>query len=153
MDRRPKQTRCARTCLLSIFIGGILPILLASGCAQQAPSTLAPEGPAALAIARLGWILFALGGAVFIAVTAFLFVSLYRRQGRDLQPESRARSDRKIIVGGGIIHSFWVPRLHGKLDLIPGRTTSFWLQADETGEYWGERPTPITSYLPCTAPP
>lgn len=36
-----------------------------------------------------------------------------------------------------VIHSFWVPELHGKLDLIPGRTNTLWLQADEPGQYWG----------------
>ena len=41
------------------------------------------------------------------------------------------------LTSNDVIHSFWVPELHGKLDLIPGRTNSFWLQADEPGEYWG----------------
>lgn len=36
-----------------------------------------------------------------------------------------------------VIHSFWVPELHGKLDLIPGRTNRFVIQADEAGEYRG----------------
>ncbi|HRW05741.1 MAG TPA: cytochrome c oxidase subunit II [Caldilineaceae bacterium] len=37
----------------------------------------------------------------------------------------------------GVIHSFWVPQLHGKLDMIPGRTNRFYIQADETGEFRG----------------
>ncbi|HYD82403.1 MAG TPA: c-type cytochrome, partial [Opitutus sp.] len=36
-----------------------------------------------------------------------------------------------------VIHSFWVPRLHGKRDLIPGRDTSLWIRADREGEYRG----------------
>jgi len=36
-----------------------------------------------------------------------------------------------------VIHSFWVPELHGKLDLIPGRTNRIVIQADEAGEYRG----------------
>ncbi len=36
-----------------------------------------------------------------------------------------------------VIHSFWVPELHGKLDMIPGSTNTFWLEADRPGEYWG----------------
>lgn len=36
-----------------------------------------------------------------------------------------------------VIHSFWVPELHGKLDLIPGHTNTLWLAADEPGQYWG----------------
>jgi cytochrome c oxidase subunit II len=37
-----------------------------------------------------------------------------------------------------VIHSFWVPQLHGKLDMIPGRTHEMWLQADRTGEFRGQ---------------
>lgn len=37
-----------------------------------------------------------------------------------------------------VIHSFWVPSLAGKLDLIPGRVNSTWLQADRPGVYRGQ---------------
>lgn len=36
-----------------------------------------------------------------------------------------------------VIHSFWVPRLAGKLDAVPGRTNILRLQADETGSFYG----------------
>jgi cytochrome c oxidase subunit 2 len=36
-----------------------------------------------------------------------------------------------------VIHSFWVPNLQGKIDLIPGRTNNIWLQADRPGTYYG----------------
>lgn len=37
-----------------------------------------------------------------------------------------------------VIHSFWVPELGGKIDMIPGRSNSIWLEADEPGVYWGQ---------------
>ena len=37
-----------------------------------------------------------------------------------------------------VIHSLWVPNLHGKLDLIPGRTTEIRLRADHAGLYRGQ---------------
>ena len=37
-----------------------------------------------------------------------------------------------------VIHSFWAPELHGKMDLVPGRVNDFWIEADEPGEYLGE---------------
>ena len=37
-----------------------------------------------------------------------------------------------------VIHSFWVPNLHGKRDLIPGEVTSTWIQADRPGVYRGQ---------------
>jgi cytochrome c oxidase subunit 2 len=37
-----------------------------------------------------------------------------------------------------VIHSFWVPGLQGKMDLIPGRVNVLTLQADEPGVYRGQ---------------
>jgi cytochrome c oxidase subunit 2 len=37
-----------------------------------------------------------------------------------------------------VIHSFWVPALHGKRDLIPGQENSLVLQADRPGIYLGQ---------------
>jgi cytochrome c oxidase subunit 2 len=37
-----------------------------------------------------------------------------------------------------VIHSLWVPNLHGKLDLIPGRTTEIRVRADRAGTYRGQ---------------
>jgi cytochrome c oxidase subunit II len=36
-----------------------------------------------------------------------------------------------------VIHSFWVPQLQGKIDMIPGRVNALWLQADEPGLFRG----------------
>jgi cytochrome c oxidase subunit 2 len=35
-------------------------------------------------------------------------------------------------------HSFWVPKLAGKTDLIPNRTNSMWIDPHETGVYVGQ---------------
>jgi cytochrome c oxidase subunit 2 len=35
-------------------------------------------------------------------------------------------------------HSFWVPRLAGKTDLIPNRVNSMWIDPHETGVYLGQ---------------
>lgn len=37
-----------------------------------------------------------------------------------------------------VIHSFWVPRLAGKMDVIPNRVNAMWLTADEPGIYYGQ---------------
>ena len=36
-----------------------------------------------------------------------------------------------------VIHSFWVPSLSGKRDLIPGHDTRLWIQADRAGTFDG----------------
>jgi cytochrome c oxidase subunit 2 len=37
-----------------------------------------------------------------------------------------------------VIHSFWVPNLHGKRDLIPGHSNEIWIRADRPGVYRGQ---------------
>jgi len=37
-----------------------------------------------------------------------------------------------------VIHSFWVPKLGGKVDMIPNRANYLWLQADQPGYFWGQ---------------
>jgi cytochrome c oxidase subunit 2 len=37
-----------------------------------------------------------------------------------------------------VIHSFWVPRLGPKTDMIPGQRNSLWLEASEPGVYRGQ---------------
>ncbi|QWC57019.1 c-type cytochrome [Erythrobacter sp. 3-20A1M] len=41
------------------------------------------------------------------------------------------------LTSGDVIHSFWVPNLSGKRDMIPGRTNLLRIQADQAGRYGG----------------
>ena len=41
------------------------------------------------------------------------------------------------LTSSDVIHSFWVPQLAGKTDVIPGQTNTGWLQADSAGVYRG----------------
>jgi cytochrome c oxidase subunit 2 len=42
------------------------------------------------------------------------------------------------LEGPDVIHSFWVPQLGGKRDVIPGRLNQITLTPDAPGEYWGQ---------------
>jgi cytochrome c oxidase subunit II len=42
------------------------------------------------------------------------------------------------LASNDVIHAFWVPQLGGKKDMIPGRTNSLRLQADEAGVFRGQ---------------
>ena len=42
------------------------------------------------------------------------------------------------LQGEDVIHSFWVPKLAGKQDVVPGRTNQLTIQADEPGRYQGQ---------------
>ena len=37
-----------------------------------------------------------------------------------------------------VIHSFWVPKLAGKTDVIPGQVNAMWIEADAPGRYRGQ---------------
>jgi cytochrome c oxidase subunit II len=37
-----------------------------------------------------------------------------------------------------VIHSFWVPKLAGKVDMIPNRANHLWLEADAPGYFYGQ---------------
>jgi cytochrome c oxidase subunit 2 len=67
--------------------------------------------------------------------------------GDDPQARLRTANEVHIPVGrpvriqlrsGDVIHSFWVPALQGKMDLIPGKVNTTWIQADSAGVYRGE---------------
>ena len=49
--------------------------------------------------------------------------------------------DTPVLVRGtsrDVIHSWWIPRLNGKRDMVPGRVHTVRLQADEPGIYAGQ---------------
>jgi cytochrome c oxidase subunit II len=48
------------------------------------------------------------------------------------------RPVRLTVRTADVIHSFWVPRLHGKIDLVPGRTNTLRLDATRAGTYRGQ---------------
>jgi cytochrome c oxidase subunit 2 len=41
------------------------------------------------------------------------------------------------LVGADVIHSFWFPELAGKRDMVPGKTNTIWLQADQSRLFQG----------------
>jgi cytochrome c oxidase subunit II len=43
-----------------------------------------------------------------------------------------------VAVTGDVIHSFWVPQLNRKIDMVPGRRNRILLYADKPGRYRGQ---------------
>jgi cytochrome c oxidase subunit II len=69
-------------------------------------------------------------------------------QYRDPTPSQWVNSPNELHVPVGtrvllrlqsrdVIHSFWVPRLQGKRDLVPGIVNEMWIEASEAGIYRG----------------
>jgi cytochrome c oxidase subunit 2 len=56
-------------------------------------------------------------------------------------PANAGGVSRKVFLtlkSADVCHSFGVPRLAGKTDLIPGRVNSMWFQTDQTGLFAGQ---------------
>jgi cytochrome c oxidase subunit II len=43
-----------------------------------------------------------------------------------------------LLDSSDVIHSLWIPNLHGKMDLVPGRQNALWLKVDSPGIYRGQ---------------
>lgn len=56
-------------------------------------------------------------------------------------PASDTARQRPVLLtlkSADVCHSYWVPRLAGKIDLIPGRVNTLWFQTDQIGTYLGQ---------------
>ncbi|MEQ9379735.1 MAG: cytochrome c oxidase subunit II [Pirellulales bacterium] len=55
-------------------------------------------------------------------------------------PVSDEQAGRKIFLqleSADVIHSFWMPKLNGKTDLVPGKTNHMWIEANVAAPYFG----------------
>jgi cytochrome c oxidase subunit II len=65
----------------------------------------------------------------------------HRRADRHLRPDGDPHVGTPVLVRGtsrDVIHSWWIPRLNGKRDMVPGRVHTLRLEADEPGIYAGQ---------------
>jgi cytochrome c oxidase subunit II len=71
---------------------------------------------------------------------------VHYREGEDGAPITSANEIRIptgrpvefVLKASDVIHSFWVPNLAGKMDMIPGRTNRLRFQVDQPGIYRGQ---------------
>ncbi len=55
--------------------------------------------------------------------------------------EMRIPVDRPVIMtlkSDDVIHSFWIPKLAGKQDVVPTRNNQMWFLAEDVGMYYGQ---------------
>ena len=105
--------------------------------------------------ATLVWTMFTLAAiagppshpALVLDVTARQWWWEIRYASADPTQEFATANELHIPVGlpvlvrlhaADVIHSFWVPALSGKTDVIPGQTNLSWLQASSPGRYLGQ---------------
>jgi len=62
----------------------------------------------------------------------------YPEQGVTVRDELHLPVGRRVnlqLTSADVIHSFWVPELAGKIDLLPARTNTLVLEADRPGDH------------------
>jgi cytochrome c oxidase subunit 2 len=55
-----------------------------------------------------------------------------------LSPEGARRPTYLTLESADVIHSFWIPQLAGKTDVVPNRTNRMWMEPRETGTFLGQ---------------
>ena len=48
---------------------------------------------------------------------------------------------KKILINldsNNVLHSFWIPKIAGKTDIIPNQGNFMWIQGDTVGLYYGQ---------------
>jgi cytochrome c oxidase subunit II len=130
-DHPVTERRLSRTVSLSVGLTVIVLVMFAVSSFVAGRGLTSPRGPGAITIDAIGhqwW---------------------WEFQYRDVSPSDFVTSPNELHIPVGmpvvikamsrdVIHSFWVPNLHGKRDLIPGQVTNFWIQADRPGIYRGQ---------------
>ena len=94
-----------------------------------------------------GWLVQPPAGALIVSITAHMWWWEVRYRdpvsGRDvtLANELHLPIERPVWLGlnsPDVIHSFWVPALAGKVDMVPGRVNHLLVEAHQTGVYRGQ---------------
>lgn len=78
--------------------------------------------------------------AVTIEITAhqWWYEVRYPENGLTLRDEVFIPAGQTVLLrvtSKDVIHSLWIPRLNGKIDMIPGRTTELRIEATRPGPY------------------
>jgi cytochrome c oxidase subunit 2 len=150
-SRLPDSSSRTRCLALAVALG--LPLTGACTTDRSSPpSTLAPGGPYASAIAQSSWVLFVLASLVFLLVVALLLYALFRsrRHGTEavdeLRPPTPAEStrlpgDRFVLAGGVALPVVVLVPLLVYLVLLSGQlrapTTSPAFDVEVVGhQYW-----------------
>jgi cytochrome c oxidase subunit 2 len=115
-----------------LWLGGVIPTVVLLGLLVYSLPYMKPRpvGPADMRIAVEG--------------EQFWWRVTYRPPGGgavESANEVRIPVGRTVafrLTAADVVHSFWIPGLGGKMDMIPGRTNTLVVRADKAGRYRGQ---------------
>jgi cytochrome c oxidase subunit 2 len=118
----------------------VLPALLLAIIAVPTVATIfdlaANPGPSALQVTVEGkqwWWQFSYPEAKVVTADELVIPT-----GRDVYVKLQACDGTGASKTCNVIHSFWVPELSGKKDVVPGQTNTLTINADKPGTYLGQ---------------
>jgi cytochrome c oxidase subunit 2 len=116
-----------------VGIGGLaVPAVVLVGLFALTLATIPDTSPASAARADL---------TVDVTARQWFWDVSYQREGIRDANEIHVPVGRTVNVrvhSGDVIHSLWVPELNRKIDVIPGKTNTVTLRADDAGVYRGQ---------------
>lgn len=129
---RAKDGSGRRAPLFVAVAGGIIPAVILLALTAQSTAVLRATDSGAVE-----------PGAPFVSVTGhqYWWEVTYPNSGVVTANEVHIPTGQRVrleLTADDVIHSFWVPKLSGKTDMIPGRSNTMWLQTDQPGTYWGQ---------------
>jgi len=117
----------------------VIPALILAAIAIPTVSSifsLAAEPPGALQVKLIGhrfWWEYQYTGAGVVTAN-----ELHIPTGRPVYINLEGALTDRVTGEAAVIHSYWIPRLAGTQDIIPGRNTYMTIEADEPGTYLGQ---------------
>lgn len=66
---------------------------------------------------------------------SFIFVYPNDRESESELVVPQGKAVKLIVTSNDVIHSFFIPAFHIKIDAVPGATTYAWFRADKLGEF------------------
>jgi cytochrome c oxidase subunit 2 len=128
----PDKLRRALSAERAIVIGGIaFPTVVLTALLVYGVLAMSPNEPATKPI------------RIMVEGKQWWWRVRYEVQGRSFETANEIRMpvDRPVefvLTSSDVIHSFWVPNLAGKIDMLPGRTTRLAARATQTGTMRGQ---------------
>jgi cytochrome c oxidase subunit 2 len=114
---------------VGVSVAALLGILVGSELTGRALASLRDAQPLTIQVTGFQWwwsVVYQEGAATDHVITAN---ELHLPVGRTVAIALQSQD---------VIHSFWVPNLHGKTDLVPGRLNTIWVKADRPGIFRGQ---------------
>jgi len=88
-------------------------------------------------------------GALKVVATGYQWWFKFEYPGEQIAGAGNLTTGNELVIPAGravhidlrsvdVMHSFWIPKLAGKVDMIPNRANLLWLKADHPGYYLGQ---------------